>query len=293
MFEGFERRRVRVGEVEINVRVGGNGRPLLLLHGYPQTHVMWHRVAPALARHFTVIVADLRGYGDSSKPPDGIGHASYSKRVMASDQAQVMSALGFGNFMVAGHDRGGRVAERMALDYPERIQKMAILDIIPFRLMPDMFRRVDPAFGYDTYHWFFLAQPSDFPERMIAASPEFFLRWTLGSWGAVPGWLDEEAFAEYLRCFRDPACIHATCEDYRAGLTVDATDNEADADQRIRCPVLSLWGTSSKFGGRFDPIAFWKSRADRVSGRAVPGGHFIAEEAPVETREAMLEFFGD
>jgi haloacetate dehalogenase len=288
-FPGFETIDVDVEGCTIHAVKGGNGPPLLLLHGYPQTHVCWHKIAPVLASSFTVVAADLRGYGDSTKPEGGDNHSAYSKRQMAADMASLMTKLGFDQFSAAGHDRGGRVTQRLAQDFPDRVKKIAVLDIIPMTLEPDMFKKVDARFGHDTYHWFFLSQPSDLPERLIGSDPGFFLRWTLESWAATAGWMKEEVFQEYLRTFSRPETIHATCEDYRAGVTADTA---GPAPGRIGCPVLSIWGRSSKFGPRFDPIAYWKTQADIVEGIEVPGGHFIAEESPKEVAAALHRFFG-
>ena len=289
MFEGFATHRIATPDVAINAVIGGSGPPVLLLHGYPQTHVMWHRVAPALARTFTVVAPDLRGYGDSDKPPGGTDHSAYCKRTSAADQVAAMAALGFDRFAVVGHDRGARVAHRLTLDHPDRVTRLAILDILPTY---DTFASVDREFGLSTYHWFFLAQPADLPERMIGKDPEFFLRWTLNSWARHDGWLATEAFDEYLRCFRDPACIHATCEDYRAGAGIDLEHDAADRHVKIRCPVLVLWGARSKNGSRADPLAVWRDRATTVEGHPIPGGHFLAEEAPRETLDALQAFLG-
>lgn len=287
-FPGFKSIRIPVDGCEIHAVTGGSGPPLLLLHGYPQTHLCWHKVAPLLASRFTVVAADLRGYGDSSKPEGGAGHDAYSKRQMAADMAEMMRQLGHPTFSAAGHDRGGRVVQRMAQDYPDRVRSIAVLDIIPMTLEPDMFKKVDARFGHDTYHWFFLSQPEDLPERLIGNDPAFFLRWTLESWAATPGWLSEEVFSEYLRTFSRPETIHATCEDYRAGVTADTL---GQAPGPIRCPVLSIWGRSSKFGPRFDPVAYWRGQAGIVEGLEVPGGHFIAEESPEQVGEALLDWF--
>ena len=287
-FPGFQSVDVPVDGATIHAVVGGSGPPILLLHGYPQTHVCWHKVAPRLASSFTVVAADLRGYGDSSKPAGGADHDAYSKRQMAADMAEVMNKLGFAAFSAAGHDRGGRVVQRLAQDYAERVKRIAVLDIIPMTLEPDMFKKVDAGFGHDTYHWFFLSQPNDLPERLIGSDPEFFLRWTLQSWAATPGWMNEDVFIEYLRTFRKSDTIHATCEDYRAGVTADT---RGPKPARIRCPVLSIWGRSSKFGPRFDPLAYWRTQADTVEGIEVPGGHFIAEESHVEVGTALEQWF--
>lgn len=288
MFDGFTNERIVTSGAEINLLVGGDGPPLLLLHGYPQSHVMWHRVAPRLAERFTVVCSDLRGYGDSSKPPGGGDHATYSKRAMAEDQAQVMEELGFRRFSVAGHDRGGRVAHRMALDYPESVQRLAVLDIAPTHTM---FRRADMDFGLTYYHWFFLAQPYDLPERLIGADPDFFLEWKLGAWGSGIEAFDPEALAEYKRCFSDLATIHASCEDYRAAASIDLRHDEEDLERRVDCPLLALWGDRGFIGRSYDVLEVWREKAERVEGRALPSGHFLPEEAPEETLQSFLDFF--
>ena len=288
VFEGFSRERIVTSGAEINLVVGGKGPPLLLLHGYPQNHVMWHRVAPALAERFTVVCSDLRGYGDSSKPPGGGDHATYSKRAMAEDQVQVMEELGYRRFSVAGHDRGGRVAHRMALDFPEAVQRLAVLDIAPTLTM---FRRADMDFGMTYYHWFFLAHPYDLPERLIGGDPGFYLEWKLGAWGSGMEAFAPEALAEYKRCFAEPASIHACCEGYRAAATIDLRHDEEDLERRIDCPLLALWGDRGFVGRSYDVLAVWREKAERVSGAALPSGHFLPEEAPEETLKSFLDFF--
>jgi haloacetate dehalogenase len=290
LFEGFDQRDIPVSGATIHVATAGSGPPLLLLHGYPQTHTMWHLVAPRLAEQFTVVAADLRGYGDSSKPPAGDDHAGYAKRAMALDQVEVMEQLGFPRFAVAGHDRGGRVAYRMALDHPDRVTKLAVLDIVPTYVM---WAGADRRFGMATYHWFFLAQPYDLPERLIGAEPEYFLRTTLARWAAPGHQFAPEALAEYIRHFRDPACIHASCEDYRAGATLDPDHDAADRDagRRITCPMLALWGAGRAGGGGRDRVAIWREWADDVRGQGLPCGHFLPEEAPAETHAALDAFF--
>lgn len=287
-FEGFERRRVAAAECEIDLVVGGAGPPLLLLHGYPQTRVMWRKVAPRLAGRFTVVASDLRGYGDSGDAPDGENHEGHCKRAAARDQVEAMAALGFRRFSVAGHDRGGRVAHRLALDWPDRVEKLAVLDIVPTR---DVFAAAGKALATAYYHWFFLAQPAPLPERMIGADPEFYLRSMVGKWGAAADAFDDEAMGEYIRCFSRPEVVHATTEDYRAGATIDLEHDEADIDRRIACPVLALWGAKGVMEALFDVLARWRERADDVRGRALPCGHFLPEEAPDETAAALLDFF--
>ena len=288
MFEGFERRRVATAGCDINLVLGGNGPPLLLLHGFPQSHVCWHRVAPLLAPHFTLVVPDLRGYGDSGKPASDPEHYPYSKRAMALDQVQVMAALGFDRFGVAGHDRGGRVAHRMALDHPDRVSKVAVLDIVPTRTI---YRATNQGIATDYYHWFFLIQPFDFPERLIGADSDYYFTRTLGGWGSRRDVYAPEALAEYLRCFRDSATIHAACEDYRAAATIDLVHDEADIGSRIAFPLLVLWGKRGIMEKYFDVLATWRERAAEVRGQALDCGHFLPEEAPAETAAALLAFF--
>ncbi|GAB4223728.1 MAG: alpha/beta hydrolase [Kiloniellaceae bacterium] len=287
MFEGFELRRLPVGEVDINLRIGGRGPALLLLHGYPQTHVMWHKVAPSLAERFTVVCPDLRGYGDSGKPESGPDHAAYSKRAMAGDQVAVMSKLGFERFSVVGHDRGARVTHRLLLDHGERVDKAAVLDIAPTL---DMYARTDRTFAEAYYHWFFLIQPFNLPERMIGADPDYYLDMKIGKWSKVGDCFTPEALAEYKRCFRDPETIHATCEDYRAAADIDLEHDRADRDRRIVPPLLVLWGQDGVIERCYDVLELWAARAEQVSGRALPCGHFLAEEAPKETLEALTAF---
>ena len=278
--------RIDTGEAQIRVRHGGAGPPLLLLHGHPQTHVMWHRVAPNLAREFTVVAMDLRGYGESSKPPTTEDHEPYSKRAMARDAVAVMQRLGFERFAVAGHDRGGRVAYRLALDHPERVTRLATLDILPTY---EHFARADMRFGLGYWHWFFLAQPYPLPESLIGADPErFFLGRPNRANVHAP-----EALDDYLRCYRDPATIHAACEDYRAAATYDYALDAADkrAGRRIAAPLLALWGARAQVGSWYDVLAVWREWADDVRGGPIDAGHFLAEEAPDETYAALRSFF--
>lgn len=288
MFEGFDRRRIDAGEVAINAVIGGSGPPLLLLHGYPQTHIMWRKVAPALARRFTVVAADLRGYGDSDKPTGDERHEHYSKRRMAQDQVNVMESLGFDRFQVAGHDRGGRVTHRMCLDHPDRIERAAVLDIVPTHTI---FATLNKAVAYGYYHWLFLSQPYDLPERLIGSDPRYFLERKMGHWSAGMQGFEAAAMDEYRRCFSDPATIHASCEDYRAAITIDLEHDEADLDTRIACPLLVLWGAKGLMHKCYDVLQTWKEKANDVSGRAIACGHFLPEEAPDDTLAAMQQFF--
>ena len=289
MFEGFSSRTVAAEEADIHLRLGGGGPPLLLLHGYPQTSAMWHRVAPGLAERFTVVAADLRGYGGSAKPPSDPGHHTYAKRAMAADMVQVMAELGFASFAVAGHDRGGRVAYRMALDHPAVVTRLAVLDIVPTHVM---WQRMDTELAMAVYHWLFLAQPDGLPEKLIGADPAWWVREKLRRWAADPDAFAPEALEEYVRCFSDPAAIHASCEDYRAGATVDDQHDAADLGRRrIACPVLALWGEEGISRRAEDPLAAWRPWCDHVDGHSVPGGHFLAEESPAETLAALERFF--
>jgi haloacetate dehalogenase len=289
MFAGFTLHTLAVGDVSIRARVGGSGPPLLLLHGNPQTHVMWHKVAPALAAHFTVVASDLTGYGRSSKPPSTPDHRPYSKRAMAADQLAVMRQLGHERFCVAGHDRGGRVAYRMALDHPDAVARLAVLDIVPTW---EAFARGGREFGLGYYHWFFLAQPEPLPEHLIGADPDWFWQWHTAR-GQPEGVFTREALDDYLACFRDPETIRAICEDYRAAAAIDCELDEADkrAGRRIACPVLALWGGRARLEQWYDTVAVWREWADDVRGRALDCGHYLPEERPDETAAALLAFF--
>jgi haloacetate dehalogenase len=289
LIAGFERRRLHGDGVEIDALVGGSGPPLLLLHGYPQTRMIWKQIAHALAERFTLVMPDLRGYGRSGKPPGEAGHATYSKRAMARDQIAVMRALGFAQFAVAGHDRGGRVAYRLALDHPDAVTRIAVLDIIP---TAEAWARAGADWAVRTYHWAMLAQPAPLPETLIGADPAFFCRWTLKSW-AAPGFVfDPESLGDYVACFADPASLHATCEDYRAGWTVDRALDEADRGVcKIAAPLLALWGAGYGLV-KTGPLDIWRDWAADVRGHGVPGGHFCPEEAPAEVTAAFLGFFG-
>jgi haloacetate dehalogenase len=289
LFPGFAERRIKTtAGVEIYLRTGGSGPPLLLLHGYPQTHVAWHKIAPELARHCTLVVADLRGYGASSAPPGDAEHQTYAKRAMAEDCLAVMRTLGHARFMVAGHDRGGRVAYRLALDHPDAVSALIPVDILP---TAEVWRRTSPESMLKSYHWAFLAQPSPMPETLIGKDPVFYLECTLKSW-AKPRDLSPfsaEALAHYRALLTDPARIHAVCEDYRAGASIDRRLDEADlaAGRKIGCPTFVLWARSYLAG---DPLEVWKGWCTDVTGASVDSGHFLAEENPRDTLAALVPF---
>ena len=296
-FEGFECGLHPAGEVELNARIGGNpaGPPLLLLHGYPETHAMWHRVARLLAADFRLVIPDLRGYGDSAKPGfAGTGeddHALYAKRAMAGDLAALMTNLGHRRFAVCGHDRGGRVAHRLALDHADRIERLCVIDIAPTL---DMYDATDQRFASSYYHWFFLIQPAPLPERMIGGDPSFYLRWTLGGWGAKSlAHIEPQALAEYERCFSRADAIHAACEDYRAAAGIDLEDDRASrsAGERIACDLLVLWGANGVVAKQFEPVKLWQAQcAGTVTGESMASGHFIPEELPEQTADRLRDF---
>jgi haloacetate dehalogenase len=290
LLKGFTTHRITTGETEINVATGGSGPPLLLLHGYPQTHAMWHRVAPRLAEHHTVVAADLRGYGDSAKPDGGDQHAAYSKRAMAQDQVEVMAALGHRAFDVVAHDRGARVAHRMALDHSQAVTKLAVLDIVPTRLM---YAASNQVFATAYFHWYFLIQPAPFPETLIGANPDFFIKALMGGRYGGLSVFAPEALEEYLRCFRNPATIHASCEDYRAAAGIDLAHDAADLERKVECPLLVLWGRHGVIERCFDPIAEWNKAARHVRGQALDCGHYLAEEKPDEVINLVEAFLHD
>jgi haloacetate dehalogenase len=290
MFEGFEELKIETSGTTINLVKGGNGPPLLLLHGYPQTHVMWNKVAPRLAQDFTVVAADLRGYGDSGKPHGDREHLNYSKRAMAQDQVEVMEHLGFESFLLVGHDRGARVSHRLTKDHPQRVRKLVTLDIIPTRRM---FQIVNKEMATNTYHWFFLIQPYDFPERVIGADPDYFIRSRFERVKDAASVFPPEAIEEYVRCFSDPAAIHGACEDYRAGASIDLVHDDADFDQKVTCPHLALWSATGYVGRTQDVLQVWREYSNDVRGHSLPCGHYIAEELPHETHHTLREFLLD
>jgi len=291
-FEGFDLRRVKVPDGEMRLRIGGSGPPLLLLHGNPQTHAMWHRVAPALSRRFTVVCPDLRGYGFSHKPPATPDHAHYSKRAMAADLVALMTELGFDRFRIGSHDRGARVAHRLALDHPQRVERLAMLDIVP---TIEHLERTDMNFALGYWHWFFLAQRAPLPETMIGANPEewFFLHTSREPKGR--DFFAPDALADYLDALRDPATITGICEDYRAAVGIDLEQDRESRTrgEKIACPVLALWGAKGRVGQWYDPLDLWRRyAAAEVSGGPVASGHYLAEEAPEEVLAQFNRFFG-
>jgi len=284
----FKQEYIRTSGAQINVLHGGTGKPLLLLHGYPQTHAMWHRIASRLALQFHVVCMDLRGYGDSSKPQSPSDHSAYSKRAMSQDAVEVMESLGYKKFLVAGHDRGARVTHRITLDYPDRVLKACLLDIVPTLYM---FKTADQNFATRYYHWFFLIQPGGLPEHLIASDPKYYLMEKLKRWSAPGAVFEPSVVAEYVRCFSQSATIHATCEDYRAAATIDLEHDKKDENRRVKCPLLVLWGSKGFVGETYDVLGVWSNYADQVSGKAIDCGHFLPEEAPTEVSESFFQFF--
>jgi haloacetate dehalogenase len=293
MLEGFKRSEIKTSGARIVTVAGGSGPPLLLMHGNPFTHLSWLKIAPTLAREFTVVCTDLRGYGDSEKPPGGDDHSGYSFRAMAQDQVEVMAALGFPQFFAAGHDRGGRVLHRMCLDHAEKVKRAAILDIIPqHHLLNNMTRE----WGRFSWHWLFNIQPEPLPEKMMGADPDWFIEKKLSKTKQGLAFFDPAALAEYKRCFRNPETIHAICEDYRACFGVDlAMDTkDFDAGRKIHVPLLLLWGATGGVGrnSKPSPGEIWQRYASNIVGaKAVASGHYLSEEAPEETTAALREFF--
>ncbi len=290
LFPGFRRVSVHANGTTINVLVGGDGPPLLLLHGHPETHVTWHKVVGRLAGRFRLVLPDLRGYGDSDKPDGGTDHAGYSARTMAQDQVEVMHYFGFDRFAVAGHDRGGRVAHRMALDHPQRVAKLAVLDIAPTLTMYD---RTDRAFATRYVWWFFQIQPFPVPEHIIGLDPAFYMRQHLDVQSKTPGAVTPAAMAEYLRCYCCTGTIHAACEDYRAAAGVGLDQDRADdrAGRKVAAPLLALWGGRGTVGQLYDVLATWREKATDVRGRPLDCGHLLPEERPEETAAELLAFF--
>jgi haloacetate dehalogenase len=292
MFDDFKDVSATVDGVRIKAIQGGHGPALLLLHGHPQTHAIWHKVVPELTKHFTIVAADLRGYGDSGKPEGLPDHSNYSKRRMAQDQVDLMRSLGYESFAVLAHDRGGRVAVRMALDHPTVVTKLITLDVAPTLAM---YEKTSFEFARAYWHWFFLVRPAPFPETLIRADADLYLKQTIGARSAGLKPFTPEAYAEYLRCLQQPGTPHGICEDYRASVTIDL---EHDRDslakgQKITCDFLALWGAEGVIEKCFDPIAEWRHFSDNVSGHSLPCGHYIPEEAPELLLERVLPFLQD
>jgi len=292
-FSGFKREQIKTSGTAINAVYGGKGSPILLLHGIPETHILWRKVAPLLQQDYFLVIPDLRGYGDSGKPPGGADHFGYSKRAMAQDMVEVMKHLGFEKFAVVGHDRGGRASHRMALDHPEVLTKLVILDIVPTYTL---YQNITKEFATIFYHWFLLVQPPPFPETLVANSAEYFLKSTLLWLGGhpitdpIPDWLGADAFREYLRCFRNPDSIHAICEDYRAAASIDLEHDKVDLNKTIECPLLVLWSEKGPFHRMYDVLQTWKDRARDARGKPLPTGHFLPEQVPQELTRELKSF---
>lgn len=288
MFEGFSRCRIDVGDVEISCVVGGSGDPVLLLHGFPQNKSMWARVAPVLAERHTVVCADLRGYGDSSAPRCLPDRSNYAFRAMAQDQLALMRALGFERFHLVGHDRGGRTGHRLALDHPEAVLSLTVMDIVPtYAMFMDTNREIAGTY----WHWYFLAQPEPFPERLIGADPDFFYETCLVGWGAATlEAFDPELLADYRRTWRDPAVIHGSCSDYRAAASIDLEHDRVDIERRVACPTLVLYGAAGGMARLFDIPAQWRKRCCNVTAAALPAGHFFVDRCPDRVAAALRDF---
>ncbi|WP_434154050.1 alpha/beta fold hydrolase [Pseudomonas sp. JZ134] len=284
MFSGFQKAQCHVNGVDIAYRIGGSGPGLLLLHGHPQTHIIWRKVAPVLAERFTVVAADLRGYGDSGKPPADPQHLTYAKRTLAQDNIELMQTLGFDTFDLLAHDRGARVVHRLAMDHPAAVRRMILLDIAPTLAM---YNQTDEAFARAYWHWFFLIRPAPLPETLIDADPDLYLRSVMGTRSAGLAPFMDGAFEEYLRCLKLPGTARGICEDYRASATIDLEHDRADraANRMLTMPTLALWGADGIVGKCFDPLAEWKKVAANVQGKALPGGHYL----PEEVQEALLD----
>ncbi len=294
-FKGFKSEEIKTSGTTIHTVTGGNRNapPLLLLHGIPETHLLWRKVAPALAQDYFLVMTDLRGYGDSGKPAGGGDHFAYSKRAMAQDQVEVMKHLGFDKFALVGHDRGGRAAHRLALDHPEVLTKLIILDIVPTYLL---YQDITQEFATIFYHWFLLVQPPPFPETMVGNSAEYFLKCTLLWLGGskltdpLPDWIAPEVFQEYFRTFRSPETIHAICEDYRAAASIDLAHDKADLDKKIQCPMMVLWSEKGPFHRLYNVLQTWKDRAVQAQGKSMPTGHFLPEQMPEELTQELKGF---
>ena len=291
MFEGFVSAEIETSDTTINLVHGGAGPPVLLLHGYPQSHVMWHKVAPRLAEHFTVVATDLRGYGDSGKPASD-DLSDHCKRTSARDQVEVMAQLGFESFHVVGHDRGARVGHRMVLDHPDRVKSFTVLDVVASQAA---FDHMDRDLAYSWFHWHLMRQPAPFPETLIGNNAKMFLDFLLEQWTAVEGAITEEAYAEYLRCYSRPETVCGACMDYRS-IEIDLVHDEEDRGRKLDCPLLVLWAGNMprrpgwQTGAKLDMLTSWRERAGDVRGHAIDCGHFLPEEAPEETTRAVLEF---
>ena len=296
MFEDFESERRRVNGVDLNLVRGGAGDPVLLLHGYPQSHVMWHKVAPALAARYTVVAPDMRGYGDSEKPPAASGdHSVYCKRTTARDLVELMDVLGHDRWHIVGHDRGARVAHRMALDHPARVHSFTVLDVVASQAA---FEGMDAAMAFTWFHWLLMRQPHPLPETLIGNSVKVYFDFLMERWCATEGALTPEAYAEYERCFCQQETVNSTCAEYRS-IELDLEHDEADRGRKIDCPVLVLWGTNTtkrpgwQTGAKLDIVETWRERAHSVRGRGLDCGHFLPEERPEEVSEEMFAFLAE
>jgi haloacetate dehalogenase len=288
MFEGFTHGYANIDGIDLAYAIGGSGPPVLLLHGFPQSRAMWATVAPQLAHHYTIVCADLRGYGDSAKPKCLPDRSNYSFRAMAADQVGLMRRLGFRRFHMVGHDRGGRTGYRMALDHPDAVRTLTVIDIVPtYTMFMETNRKVAGSY----WHWYFLSQPEPFPERLIGNDPDFFYETCLVGWGATRiSDFDEEMIAEYRRAWRDPGMIHGSCSDYRAAATIDLEHDIADIDHKIACPTLVFYGSTGQIGQLFDIPAEWRKRCENVTEASLPGGHFFIDQFPQRTAQILAEF---